>query len=98
MIDFIRNHCDAARAGKVQNCTLFSLADHPTCRVARAADKDRLGARVTRIEQLIQIKRPCRWKGNAIQNLFLFGVRNSRFVQDIKKAIENAATKSSSAA
>ena len=42
---------------------------------------------------LIQIKRPCRWKGNAIQNLFLWGVRHSRFVQDIKKAIEGAAAK-----
>jgi beta-hydroxylase len=39
---------------------------------------------------LIQIKRPCRWRGNAIQNLFLFGVRHSRFVQDIRKAIEKA--------
>lgn len=42
---------------------------------------------------LIQIKRPCRWKGNLIQNLFLWGVRHSRFVQDIKKAIEGAAAK-----
>jgi beta-hydroxylase len=39
---------------------------------------------------LIQIKRPCRWRGNAIQNLFLWGVRHSRFVQDIRKAIEAA--------
>lgn len=42
---------------------------------------------------LIQIKRPCRWKGNAIQNLFLWGVRHSRFVQDIRKAIEDKAKK-----
>jgi beta-hydroxylase len=39
---------------------------------------------------LIQIKRPCRWRGNLIQNLFLFAVRHSRFVQDIRKAIEKA--------
>ncbi|MYL98902.1 aspartyl/asparaginyl beta-hydroxylase domain-containing protein [Novosphingobium sp. FGD1] len=37
---------------------------------------------------LIQIKRPCRWRGNLIQNLFLKGVRHSRFVRDIRKAIE----------
>ncbi len=42
---------------------------------------------------LIQIKRPCRWRGNAIQNLFLFAVRHSRFVQDIRKAIEKAGGK-----
>ncbi|VWX53635.1 aspartyl/asparaginyl beta-hydroxylase domain-containing protein [Novosphingobium sp. 9U] len=39
---------------------------------------------------LIQIKRPCRFVGNLIQNLFLFGVRHSRFVKDITKAIEKA--------
>lgn len=39
---------------------------------------------------LIQIKRPCRWRGNLIQNLFLKGVRHSRFVQDIRKAIAEA--------
>lgn len=37
---------------------------------------------------LIQIKRPCRWRGNLIQNLFLKGVRHSRFVRDIRNAIE----------
>jgi aspartyl/asparaginyl beta-hydroxylase (cupin superfamily) len=37
---------------------------------------------------LIQVKRPCRWRANLIQNLFLFGVRYSRFVQDIVKYIE----------
>jgi aspartyl/asparaginyl beta-hydroxylase (cupin superfamily) len=42
---------------------------------------------------LIQIKRPCRWRGNAIQNLFLWAVRRSRFVQDIRKAIEAAGGK-----
>jgi beta-hydroxylase len=39
---------------------------------------------------LIQIRRPCRWRGNLIQSLFMFGVRHSRFVQDIRKAIERA--------
>ncbi len=37
---------------------------------------------------LIQIKRPCRFWGNLIQNTFLAAVRHSRFVQDIKKAID----------
>lgn len=36
---------------------------------------------------LIQIKRPCRFWGNALQNLFLSGVRYSRFVQDIVRTI-----------
>ncbi len=40
---------------------------------------------------LIQIKRPCRWRANFIQNTFLFGVRHSRFVQDIRKNIDQAA-------
>lgn len=39
---------------------------------------------------LIQIKRPCRGVANMIQNLFLFGVRHSRFVQDIKRHIYGA--------
>ena len=39
---------------------------------------------------LIQIKRPCKGLGNLIQNTFLFGVRHSRFVQDIKHAIDRA--------
>lgn len=39
---------------------------------------------------LIQIKRPCRWLGTLIQDTFLFGVRHSRFVKDITKAIERA--------
>lgn len=39
---------------------------------------------------LIQIKRPCRFAGNLIQNLFLLGVRHSRFVTDITRAIEKA--------
>lgn len=38
---------------------------------------------------LIQIKRPCRGLANMIQDLFLFGVRHSRFVQDIKRNIEH---------
>lgn len=37
---------------------------------------------------LIQIKRPCRMVGNLIQNAFLMGVRHSRFVKDITRAIE----------
>lgn len=39
---------------------------------------------------LIQIKRPCRWRANLIQNLFLKGVRHSRFVQDIRRNIDEA--------
>lgn len=39
---------------------------------------------------LIQIKRPCRGVANLIQNLFLFLVRHSRFVQDIRRHIERA--------
>ncbi|SDA33002.1 aspartyl/asparaginyl beta-hydroxylase domain-containing protein [Sphingomonas sp. NFR15] len=39
---------------------------------------------------LIQIKRPCRGVANVIQNAFLFGVRHSRFVQDIVRNIEKA--------
>ncbi|MBB4858027.1 beta-hydroxylase [Novosphingobium chloroacetimidivorans] len=39
---------------------------------------------------LIQIKRPCRWRGSLIQNAFLAGVRHTRFVKDITKAIERA--------
>lgn len=39
---------------------------------------------------LIQIKRPCRWRGNLIQEAFLKAVRHSRFVGDIRKAIERA--------
>lgn len=37
---------------------------------------------------LIQIKRPCSFWGNVLQNLFLLGVRYSRFVQDIVQNIE----------
>lgn len=37
---------------------------------------------------LIQVKRPCRGLANLIQDAFLFGVRHSRFVQDIKRNIE----------
>ena len=40
---------------------------------------------------LIQIKRPCRWRGNLIQETFLKAVRHSRFVGDIRKAIARAA-------
>lgn len=47
---------------------------------------------------LIQIKRPCRGVGNMIQNLFLFGVRHTRFVQDIVRNIDNAARKKSATA
>jgi aspartyl/asparaginyl beta-hydroxylase (cupin superfamily) len=39
---------------------------------------------------LIQIKRPCRSWGRLVQNLFLFGVRHSRFVQDIRRHIDGA--------
>jgi len=39
---------------------------------------------------LIQIKRPCRRLGNVIQNVFLFAVRYSRFVQDIVRNIDDA--------
>ena len=39
---------------------------------------------------LIQVKRPCRGVANFLQNLFLWGVRYSRFVQDIRQNIENA--------
>jgi beta-hydroxylase len=38
---------------------------------------------------LIQIKRPCRGLGNVIQNIFLLGVRHSRFVQDIVRNIND---------
>jgi len=37
---------------------------------------------------LIQIKRPCRGVANVIQNVFLFLVGRSRFVQDIRRNIE----------
>lgn len=40
---------------------------------------------------LIQIKRPCRWRGNLIQETFLKAVRHSRFVTDIRKAIAREA-------
>lgn len=40
---------------------------------------------------LIQIKRPCRWRGNLIQETFLKAVRHSRFVADIRKAIAREA-------
>ncbi|AOR77493.1 aspartyl/asparaginyl beta-hydroxylase domain-containing protein [Novosphingobium sp. 11B] len=40
---------------------------------------------------LIQIKRPCRFWGNLIQNAFLGAVRHSRFVKDIRKAIDREA-------
>jgi len=42
---------------------------------------------------LIQIKRPCRGIANWLQNLFLFGVRHSRFVKDIKKSIDTESSK-----
>jgi ornithine lipid ester-linked acyl 2-hydroxylase len=42
---------------------------------------------------LIQIKRPCRGLGNMIQNMFLLGVRHSRFVQDIVRNINDAGHK-----
>jgi beta-hydroxylase len=47
---------------------------------------------------LIQIKRPCRGVANMIQNLFLFGVRHSRFVQDIRRNIADASRKTAGAA
>lgn len=37
---------------------------------------------------LIQIKRPCRGLARLLQTVFLFGVRHSRFVQDIRRNIE----------
>lgn len=37
---------------------------------------------------LIQVKRPCRSVANASRNLFLLGVRYSRFVQDIRRNID----------
>lgn len=40
---------------------------------------------------LIQIRRPCRGVGHLLQSIFLFGVRHSRFVQDIRRNIDNAA-------
>jgi beta-hydroxylase len=40
---------------------------------------------------LIQIKRPCRFAGNLIQTIFLNAVRHSRFVKDIKRAIDRQA-------
>jgi ornithine lipid ester-linked acyl 2-hydroxylase len=42
---------------------------------------------------LIQIKRPCTFWGNALQNLFLTGVRYSRFVQDIVQNIKQTEKK-----
>ncbi len=39
---------------------------------------------------LIQVKRPCRGIANVIQNLFLLGVRHSRFVRDIRRNIDRA--------
>jgi beta-hydroxylase len=39
---------------------------------------------------LIQIKRPCRGIANVLQNAFLFGVRHTRFVQDIRRNIDKA--------
>ena len=39
---------------------------------------------------LIQIKRPCKGLANILQNLFLIGVRYSRFVQDIRRSIDRA--------
>lgn len=47
---------------------------------------------------LIQIKRPCRFWGNLIQNAFLGAVRHSRFVKDIRNAIEREAAKRGKAA
>lgn len=47
---------------------------------------------------LIQIKRPCTGIANLIQNAFLFGVRHSRFVQDIKHHIDRAGEKMARAA
>jgi beta-hydroxylase len=42
---------------------------------------------------LLQIRRPCGFWGNAVQSLFLTGVRYSRFVQDIVRNINQAAPK-----
>lgn len=39
---------------------------------------------------LIQVRRPCRGLANVLQRAFLFGVRRSRFVQDIVHAIDAA--------
>ena len=46
---------------------------------------------------LIQIKRPCRFLGNLIQDIFLWGVRHSRFVQDIKRHIDRESRKAAKA-
>ena len=37
---------------------------------------------------LIQIRRPCRALGNLLQSAFIFGVRHSRFVQDIRRNLD----------
>lgn len=42
---------------------------------------------------LLRVKRPCRGLGNLIQNVFLFGVRHSRFVQDVVRNINDAGHK-----
>jgi aspartyl/asparaginyl beta-hydroxylase (cupin superfamily) len=43
-----------------------------------------------RLILLIQIKRPCTGVASLIQNAFLFGVRHTRFVQDIRRHIDAA--------
>jgi aspartyl/asparaginyl beta-hydroxylase (cupin superfamily) len=43
---------------------------------------------------LLQIKRPCHGAARVLQNLFLFGVRHSRFVQDIRRNIRRGSTPS----
>jgi beta-hydroxylase len=48
------------------------------------------GSEEDRYILLIQIKRPCSWLGNAIQDFFLWAVRRSRFVQEIRESIEAA--------
>ncbi|PYD49241.1 aspartyl/asparaginyl beta-hydroxylase domain-containing protein [Novacetimonas pomaceti] len=40
---------------------------------------------------LIQVQRPCRGVARLIQNFFLFCVRHSRFVQDIKRQLDHQA-------
>jgi beta-hydroxylase len=46
---------------------------------------------------LIQVKRPCSGLGNLVQNAFLFGVRHTRFVQDIVQTIADGGRKSPAA-
>lgn len=37
---------------------------------------------------LLQVRRPCRWPARAVLRVFMWGVRYSRFVQDIRKRLD----------